>query len=142
GESRAIGGHDVARLLPAGVEPHQVCCFVRLSGRGVSRRVAAENFATLVPWKWVTLGDPSLKARLRSGRDGLELSVTAKRVAPFVHAAIADTEGHFAGDWQVMQPGREYILPWVPHRDRGQRAVDLASARRKLAVMSLFDLVM
>ncbi|MBA2479711.1 MAG: glycoside hydrolase family 2 protein, partial [Planctomycetes bacterium] len=142
GASRAIATKDVDRLLAGKAQRHEVCCFVRLSGTSGGRHVAADNFCTLVPWKWVTVPDPGIRTALRSGRRGLELHVSAKRVAPFVHAEITGTEGHFAGDWQVLQPGRAYVLPWVPHADRGQRELGLAEARRRLVVSSLADFTM
>src|SRR5262249_4698605 len=70
-ESREILAVPIEKLLQAKAEPHEVCCFVRLAGA----RVRAENYATLVPWKWVTLPRPRVASTLRMRRDGLELTV-------------------------------------------------------------------
>jgi beta-mannosidase len=142
GESRALKHLDVERLLAGKAERHQVCCFVRLAGTSGGRRVSADNFATLVPWKWAAVAKPRLNAVLRSGRDGLALRLSSASVVPFVHAELAGTEGHFRGDWQVLQPGRSYDLPWIPHRERGQRELSLAEARKRLRVTSLYDFAM
>jgi beta-mannosidase len=136
GQSRRIANVPIRRLLRARAEPHEVCCFVRLSGGGR----AAENFASFVPWKWASLPKPRIEATLRSRRRGLELVVRTNAVTPFFHAELAGLEGHFVGDWQVLRPGRAYRMPWVPHVDRGESATGLAAARARLRTLSLYDL--
>jgi beta-mannosidase len=136
GASRSIARVRIASLLGDRAEPHEVSCFVRLAGNG--RR--AENFAALVPWKWVTLPRPRVTAKVRSRGDGLELAVRTDAVTPFFHAELDGIEGHFRGDWQVLRPGRSYVLPFVPHVHRGARAIGLGEARRRLSTQSLYDL--
>jgi beta-mannosidase len=135
GESRAIGSYPIADLLKGKAEAHEVCIFVRLGGEGVSH----ENFATLVPWKWVTLPKAKIVTKLRAGEDGIELAVKSAQVIPFFHAELTGLEGHFVGDWQVLRPGTEYRLRWKPHVERGGKMPTLGQARRMLGVMSLYD---
>jgi beta-mannosidase len=131
GESRRLARVPLERLLRDSAEPHEACCFVRLSGAGR----AADNFGALVPWKWAHLPKPSVDAKLRATRSGLELAVRTSAVTPFFHAELAGLEGHFRGDWQVLRPGRVYRMPWVSHFDRGESAT-----RAKLRRLSLYDL--
>jgi beta-mannosidase len=135
GGSRALATFDLADLLGGRAETHQVCCFVTLAG-GDAR---AENFATLVPWKWTELRAPRLRTRLAAGRSGVELTVRAENPVPFFHAELEGLEGHFAGDWQVMRPGRDYRLTWVPHSERGARMPSATEAKRRLRTLSLWD---
>ena len=158
--SAAIATVEVADLLktPKGkpaIEAHEVCCFLRLSAKADGRTVSADNFSALVPWKWVTLPTPKYKVKLQAQQGGnqptvakrgvrsvappLELVVTTTSVVPFFHAELADEEGHFSGDWQVLAPGKTYVLPWVPHSDRGGKTPALAAAKAKLGVLSLAD---
>jgi len=60
-------------------------------------------------------------------------------VVPFFHAELGGLEGHFAGDWQVLSPGRAYLLPWVSHVNLGAKVPTLAEARRRLTSFSLYD---
>ena len=60
-------------------------------------------------------------------------------MVPFFHAELDGFEGHFAGDWQVLRPGRDYHFAWVPHQERGGRTPALAQARRRLRILSLWD---
>ena len=100
-ENREIAVIPIDKLLRGKAEAHEVCCFVRLAGSGHH----AENYAALVPWKWVTLPKPHVASTLRMRRSGLELVVRSEGVAPFFHAELADTESHFRGDSQVRSPG-------------------------------------
>jgi beta-mannosidase len=136
GESRCVARVPVTRLLRGRAEPHEVCCFARVSSGGRT----GENFAPFVPWKWVTLPKPRIEARLRESRRGLELVVRTAAVAPFFHAELAGKEGHFRGDWQVLRPGRTYRMPWAPHFDRGESATRLGEARTRLRTLTLYDL--
>jgi beta-mannosidase len=135
-ETRSIATLRVASLLGDRAEPHEVVCFARLAGSG--RR--AENVTALVPWKWAKLDKPRVHAQLRSRGDGVELVARVEAVAPFFHAELDGIEGHFQGDWQVLRPGRSYVLPFVPHIHRGAREVALGEARRRLHTLSLYDL--
>jgi beta-mannosidase len=137
GQSRRIARLSLETLLD-GAEPHQVGCFVRIAG-GSHR---AENHATLVPWKWVTLPKPKIHANLRAAPGGVVLVVTTNVVTPFFHAELHGLEGHFAGDWQVLRPGRTYTFPWVPHLEHGAREPGLREARALLRVTSLYDFYM
>jgi beta-mannosidase len=134
-ESRAIASVPVTKLLKGRAEPHEVCGFVRLSGDGAK----AENFVNLVPWKWATLPRPAITAKLSQSRKGISLTVASQQVAPFFHAELTGLEGHFAGDWQVLRPGQTYVMPWVPHRDRGAEMPTLSTARKLLDTFSLYD---
>jgi beta-mannosidase len=136
GESRPIADLGIASLLAGKAHPHEVCCFARLAG-GDSR---ADNFASLVPWKWVTLAKPRLEKTLRARRETIELVVRPDVVTPFFHAELQGVEGHFRGDWQVLRPGRTYVLPFVPHVHRGAEVPSLSEAKRNLATLSLYDL--
>jgi beta-mannosidase len=136
GESRRVAKIPVGRLLRGRAERHEVCCFARLSGSGRH----ADNFAPLVPWKWVGLPKPRIDATLKAARHGLELVVRTSAVAPFFHAELAGKEGHFRGDWQVLRPGRTYRMPWVAHVDRGESATRLGDARPRLRTLTLYDL--
>jgi beta-mannosidase len=133
-ESREIATVAVDSLLHGKAEPHEVCCFVRLAGS----RLRAENYATLVPWKWITLAKPRVASTLRMRRDGLELTVRSETVTPFFHAELDDTESHFRGDWQVLKPGT-HVMKWVPHVDRGASELKLRNAQRRLRTSSLYD---
>jgi beta-mannosidase len=135
-ESRLVRSVSLASLLAGRAEPHEICCFVRLTGE----RARADNFATLVPWKWVTLPKPRPRAALRLRANGLELVVRTDVVTPFFHAEIEGAEGHFRGDWQVLRPGRTYVLPWAPAVHRGAQPLPLSEARRNLRTQSLYDL--
>lgn len=133
GESKPLASFDVGSLLGGKVEPHEVCLFLRLWGNDVEH----ENFATLVPWKWVTLPEPTIKVALR---EGPELTVSSEQVVPFFHAELAGMEGHFAGDWQVMRPGSKYTMRWVPHQNQGPaKPPRVAEARKALKAFSLYD---
>lgn len=132
GESRALRTFNVSSLLADKVEPHEVCLFLRLRGDGVSH----ENFATLVPWKWVALPEPKVNISLE---DGPSLSVSSEQVIPFFHAELQGLEGHFGGDWQVMLPRTKYVMKWMPHIERGAEAPSLHEAKRSLRTTSLFD---
>jgi beta-mannosidase len=136
GESRRVARVRIDACLGRRAERHEVCLFARVAGDG---RVA-ENFATLVPWKWAHLPKPRIDASLGTRGDSLELAVRTNVVAPFFHAEVARGEGHFRGDWQILRPGRSYRLRWMPHFDRGARATSLTAARRDLRTLSLFDL--
>jgi hypothetical protein len=127
-----IAEFAVEDLLRGRAEAHEVCLFVRLEGGDAVH----ENFATLVPWKWVTLPRPSVSLQLK---DGIELVVKSNQVIPFFHAELCDLEGHFDGDWQVMRPGETYRLKWVPHMYRGAEMPTLEEARRRLKTLSLYD---
>jgi hypothetical protein len=70
----------------------------------------------------------------------VELTVKSREVAPYFHAELKGLEGHFAGDWQVLKPGKTYKLSWVPHVDRGAKAPSLGEAKRRLKTLSLYDL--
>ena len=111
---------------------HEVCLFIRLKGNGVR----SENFATLVPWKWVTLPKPQIQMKLMNG---IELLVSSGQVTPFFHAELEGLEGHFRGDWQVLRPGSEYRLEWMPHSDRGAKMPALVEAKKRLRTMSVYD---
>jgi len=136
GESRRVARVRIDACFDRPVERREVCLFARVAG---GWRVA-ENFATLVPWKWARLPKPRIDASLGTRADSLELAVRTNVVTPFFHAELARGEGHFRGDWQVLRPGRTYRLRWMPHFDRGARATSLAVARRELRKLSLFDL--
>jgi beta-mannosidase len=135
GGSRALATFPVAKLVRGRAEPHQVCCFLRLAGDGAE----AENFATLVPWKWVALRAPQHEMTLEAAAAGVELRVRARNPVPFFHAELSGLEGHFAGDWQVLRPGCDYRLRWKPHGERGAKPPTLAEARKRLATLSLWD---
>ena len=135
GGSQPIAGFSVTELLKGKAEPHEVCLFIRLKGKDISH----ENFATLVPWKWVTLPKPEIGTELKSCDNGVELVATSEQVIPFYHAEFAGEEGHFNGDWQVLRPGAKYSLAWRPHYDRGAKMLTLAEAKKKLRGMSLYD---
>jgi len=132
GESKPLAEFTVDRLLRNRAEPHEVCLFVRLDGGETSH----ENFATLVPWKWVTLPRPSVSLQLR---DGIELIVQSEQITPFFHAELCDLEGHFDDDWQVLRPGETYKLKWIPHVHRSAEMPNLQEARRRLKTLSLYD---
>ena len=132
GASRSLCAFAISDLLKGKTQPHEVCLFLRLRSDGISH----ENFATLVPWKWITLPAPKIKASLR---DALELTATSDQVVPFFHAELTGMEGHFTGDWQVMRPGTKYVMRWVPHVDRGATMPRIADARRALKTLSLHD---
>ncbi|MDX2053605.1 MAG: hypothetical protein SFV15_14490 [Polyangiaceae bacterium] len=134
--SRKIATLSLAQLLGGKAEAHEVCCFVRLKGSGT----VAENCAPLVPWKWVSLEKPRTQAKLRERAGRLELVVENTAIAPFFHAELKGTEGHFQGDWQVLPPGT-HVLPYVYHEERGQRRLTLEEAQKKLRTFSLYDLV-
>ncbi len=164
GGSRSVGEFQVAELLKGKAEAHEVCLFIRLKGKGVS----SENFATLVPWKWVTLPKPEIEVELRGydffsgsaegtrvlgdgkrvpsaqplkskSSTGVELVVSSGQATPLFHAELEGLEGHFRGDWRVLRPGSEYRLEWMPHGDRGARMPALAEAKKRLRTMSLYD---
>lgn len=134
-ESRAIAEFNVVELLGK-FQPHEVCCFVRIGDRSV----AAENFCNLVPWKWASLQEPKIKTKLIATKHGLALSVRSNVVTPFFHAELADEEGHFQDDWRVLRPGATYVMPWIPHVDRGAKMPRLARAKKQLRTLSLYDL--
>jgi beta-mannosidase len=135
-ESRVLKEISISQLLGGKALPREVCCFVDIKGKGVE----ATNFTTLVPWKWADLAKPSVKTSLRQGRSGVELVVQSKQVAPYFHAELKGLEGHFAGDWQVLQPGKTYVLPWVTHVARGAKLPSLGEAKSRLKTLSLYDL--
>jgi beta-mannosidase len=135
GTTCSLGGFAVSELLAGKAEPHEVCLFLRLRGKNVSH----ENFATLVPWKWVTLPPPRVDMELRTGASGLELMVSSDQVIPFFHAELTGVEGHFRGDWLTLRPGSRCVLPWMPHIHRGAKMPSLSQARRILRTFSLFD---
>jgi hypothetical protein len=163
GASRAIASKRIDELLVRGLEAHEVCAFVRVSATGgTSGPIEAENFTTLVPWKWVTLVKPEVHTRLRESAGDLELVARVDVVTPFFHAALEGEEGRFRGDWQVLRPGRDYVMPWVSHvagrkfqleqassetegivSERGVEvrvATPLAVAAPALQTLSLYDL--
>jgi beta-mannosidase len=135
GESRAVASFSLEALLDGKVEPHEVCALARLS----NGPIVAENFAALVPWKWVTLPQPRISASLQQHHDQCELVVEADQVIPFFHAELQGFEGHFDGDWQVLRPGSRYVLPWVPHEFLGARSPTLEQATAALKTFSLYD---
>jgi beta-mannosidase len=133
-QSREIAVIPMDKLLRGKVEPHEVCCFVRLAGSGQR----AENFAVLVPWKWITLPKPRVASTLRPRKTGFDLVVRTETVTPFFHAELAETESHFRGDWQVLRPGT-HVLPLVLHRNRGAEEPRPREAKRSLRTSSLYD---
>jgi len=135
GESRRLAELPLTELLDGKAESHEVCAFVRLTGG----ELTSENFAALVPWKWVTLPRPEIETSLRQNEDRLELLVQSEQVIPFFHAELENLEGHFQGDWQILRPGSQYVMRWVPHIDRGAAAPSLADARNSLRMFSLWD---
>jgi beta-mannosidase len=136
GESRRALSVRVDACLGRAALRHEVCLFARASGDGQD----AQNFATLVPWKWASLSKPRIATTLRARAGTVELAARADVVTPFFHAELAGAEGHFRGDWQVLRPGRTYRMRWAPHFDRGARATGLVEARQRLRVLSLYDL--
>ncbi len=135
GESKRLAELPLTELLDGAAESHEVCAFVRLD----AGELTAENFATLVPWKWVTLPRPEIQTSLQQNGDRLELLVQSEQVIPFFHADLENLEGHFQGDWQVLRPGSPYVLRWMPHFDRGAAMPSLADARNSLKMFSLWD---
>jgi beta-mannosidase len=135
-ESRSLFEIAEAKLLGGKALPREVCCFVELKGDGVE----ASNFAALVPWKWANLSKPQLKVSLSGTKSGVALSVQSKEVAPYFHAELKGLEGHFAGDWRVLKPGKTYKLPWVAHGNHGARIPSLGEAKKRLKTLSLYDL--
>lgn len=133
--SHPLGVFAVSELLKNKAQPHEVCLLLRLHGNNISH----ENFSALVPWKWVTLPEPKIEITLQEGKQGIELTATSAQVIPFFHADLTDHEGHFQGDWPVMRPGSKYVLPWMPHIDRGAKPPSLAAANRSLRTFSLYD---
>lgn len=134
GQSRAVASFDVEEIL-GGLQKRDVCLFVRLRGDGVE----AENFTTLVPWKWVALARPKMEMELRETKGGIELVASSAQVAAFFHAELEGLEGHFEGDWAVMRPGEKYRMRWVAHTDRGAEMPSLAEARKRLRTLSLYE---
>jgi len=135
GESRRVASFPLETLL-GGRAARDVCAFATLSGGGQE----AENYQNLVPWKWAPLVQPRLSVRWVQGAKGLEISVRSRNVVPFFHATLEGFEGHFTGDGQVLKPGREVRMTWVPHRDRGAQTPRASHARRSLRWGSLWDL--
>ncbi len=135
GESRRLAELPLTEVLNGHAESHEVCAFLRLAGG----ELTAENFATLVPWKWVTLPRPAIQTSLQQNGDQLELRVQSQQVIPFFHAELENLEGHFHGDWQVLRPGSQYVMPWVPHVHRGGAMPTLEDARSLLRMLSLWD---
>jgi beta-mannosidase len=135
-ESRVLKEISIAQLLGVRALPREVCCFVEMKGKGVE----ASNYATLVPWKWANLSKPSVKTSLRQGKSGVELVIQSKQVVPYFHADLKGLEGHFAGNWQVLKPGKTYRLPWVAHVERGAQPPGLREAKSRLQTLSLYDL--
>jgi beta-mannosidase len=136
-QSRKIKTLPVAKLVGQH-HPRDVCCFVELTAQaGVFT-----NFTPLVPFKWAAIVQPHIRKQLRvDARGTLALDVRSQAVAPFFHAELEGLEGHFQGDWQVLKPKKKYTLRWVPHGDHGGQAPSLGEARRRLRVLSLFDMV-
>lgn len=135
GESRPLAELPLPELLDGKAEPQEVCALVHLRGG----EFAGENFATLVPWKWVNLPRPQIESSLRQNGDRLELVVESHQVIPFFHAELENQEGHFQGDWRILRPGSRYLLPWVPHVHLGAAPPTLADARGLLKTFSLWD---
>jgi len=137
----AQGSKRVLRLpvtqLTTKHEAHQLCCFISVKAPGHS----AENFQTLVPWKWIGVVKPRLSTKLVAIDGGVALEVTPTTVVPFFHAELGELEGHFVGDWQVLRPNTTYRLPWVAHTERGASMPTLAQARAQLTTLSLWDTV-
>jgi beta-mannosidase len=133
-ESREIAAIPIDKLLRGKAEPHEVCCFVRLAGSGHR----AENYATLVPWKWASLPKPRVASSLRARQGGFDLVVRSETVTPFFHAELVDTESHFRGDWQVLRPGA-HVLRLVPHDNRGAEELKIREAQRRLRTANLYD---
>jgi beta-mannosidase len=117
------------------IKSHEICLFLHLRGDGVSH----DNHAALVPWKWVTLPQPLVSQEVRESGAGVELVVSSDQVVPFFHAELDGMDGHFDGDWAVMEPRKQYVMRWVPHLERGTAMPSLAAARRALKTMSLYD---
>jgi beta-mannosidase len=136
GESRRLLTLPIPRFLKKGFRPRDAICFVRLQ----SGNIKAENQAILVPWKWVPLPRPKIKVALHSKRGGWELTAESDRVAPFFHAWFKGWEGHFSGDAQTLRPGRKHVFPWVPHYKKGKTLITLAEARKRLRILSFYDL--
>jgi beta-mannosidase len=136
GGSKAIARFAIDELLAGKVEARNACAFVRVRGG----KQQCENFANLAPWKWATLSKPALELQVEAvGGDGIALHVQSKQVTPFFHANLQGLEGHFEGDWNVLRPGRRYVMPWVPHTPLGATVPTLAEARERLTTMSLYD---
>jgi beta-mannosidase len=135
GTTRSLGVFAMHSLLKDKAQPHEVCLFLRLRSKGISH----ENFATLVPWKWVTLPRPKIDVNCRESKSGIELVVSSPQVIPFFHAELAGHEGHFQGDWTVLRPGSKYLLPWIPHVHRGTSTPGVDQAVRALRTSSLYD---
>jgi beta-mannosidase len=134
GENREIASIALDKLLQGKAEPHEVCLFARLAGSGHR----ADNYATLVPWKWITLPKPRVASTLHARRGGYDLVVRVETVTPFFHAELADTESHFRGDWQVLRPGT-HSLRLVVHESRGGELPKILDAKRRLRTSSLYD---
>ncbi len=139
-ESRRLARLELSELLPRGIEAHTALCFLRLdAARADGAAISAENYAPLVPWKWLALEAPRVSHRLAAEDGALALTVRPRTVVPFFHAELHGLEGRFDGDWDVLRPERDYRLTWVPHRARGARQPTLAEARKRLRTMSLWD---
>ena len=133
GESRRLLIARLGKLLSGRAEPHEVCAFVQLAGDGER----ADNFANLVPWKWVTLRKPQL---ILATRERTAISVRTDVITPFFHAELAGEEGHFVGDWQVLRPGRTYVMPWRAHTREPVATATRRKGQPRLTTLSLYDL--
>jgi hypothetical protein len=59
---------------------------------------------------------------------------------PFFHATLNGWEGHFGGDWKVLKPGEKYVFTWIPHDSQGKKITSLREARKRLMLLSFYDL--
>jgi beta-mannosidase len=136
GESRRLLTVPFSRLLKKGMHPREVLCFARLE----NGEVKGENYDVLVPWKWTPLEKPKINIQLRSVDKELELHVQSRNIVPFFHAEFQGAEGHFSGDWKVLKPGEKNVFRWMPHLSIEDRKTSLAEARKRLKVISFYDL--
>jgi len=135
GDNRRIARFPMA-FLARGGDPRDLCVFAEAEGDGTS----ASNHWSPVKWKWAGLVEPRFRASLAREERGLVLRVRPSTVVPFLHARLDGYEGHFAGDGDVLRPGRTYRFPWVPHVGRGAKEPSLEAARKTLRMSTLWDL--
>jgi beta-mannosidase len=134
GESRAIAAFSTGQILRKKIEAHEICLFIRLRSPITSN----ENFATLVPWKWVTLPKPAIHSKLIQTDGALRLQVSSPQIVPFFHATLHKQQGHFTGDWNVLRPTQKYEMIWRPH-EQLEPKLNRPISPKHLGTWSLFD---
>lgn len=107
------GSRRIATLEPRTLglsRPESEFVHVRMS-RG--RKVLSSNFHYFAPGKYVDWPDPALRVKVRPAEGGLEIELTARRLARAVYLSAPRWPGRFSDNFFDLMPGDAHRVTWL-----------------------------